>query len=109
MVAVVAEMVTVSHEGATTAEGHDLQAMSREFEVAGDLWAEQTRNIRTIRVVPPRVEFAAHCGAANVGIALEDSHLEARFRKIGAVGQTVVTRANDYGIVLVQGCLRDQK
>ena len=75
IVAVVAEVITVLHEGGAATKRHNLQTVTRQLKVSGNLRTEQARYVGAIGVVPALIELSTHRRTADVGIALEYGNL----------------------------------
>ena len=72
----IAEVIAVLHERDAAVVGDHLQAVPAEFEVPEDLRALQAADVGAVGVRAVRVQLAADRGAADVGFALHDQHLE---------------------------------
>jgi len=83
---------------------HDLQAVPRKLEIPEQLGAQQAAHIRAVGIHPAFLELPAHCGAADPRIALENENLEPGTGEIGGIGQAVVARADDDGVVVTGVC-----
>ena len=101
VVVVERQVLAVAHHGAAALVGDDLQPVTRQFEAADDLGAQQAAHVRAVRVREVLVQAAADGRAADVGIALEHQHLEAGARQVARRHQPVVAGAHHDGVVLL--------
>ena len=77
--------------------------MARQFQVADDLRAQQAHDVGEFGEAIAGKDLLGHRRAADDVAPLEDHHLLARARQIGAGDQAVVARADDDRVVVV-GC-----
>ena len=108
VIVVIAVVVAVAHERDAAPIGHHLQAVSWQFQVAGDFWSQQAAHVGAVGVSPAPVQFAADGGAADIGIALQHRDIQAGLGQVGSVGQAIVAGADHDGVIFFQGYLRRQ-
>jgi hypothetical protein len=80
---------------------YQYQAVTAEVEIAVQRLAQHAANIGGARIDPALMHLA-RCGcAANVVIFFKDDNVQPGLRQVGGIGQTVVARADDDGVVLL--------
>jgi hypothetical protein len=93
------EVVAARHRRERPVERQDLQAVTRQVEVADDLGAQQRDDVGADRVLEARVDLLGDRGAAQHVPALEDEDLPARAREIRGAHEAVVAAADDDDVV----------
>ena len=94
------EVVAVRHRRERAVERQDLQAVSRQIELANDLRPQQRHHIGADRVLEAGEDLFRHCRAAEHVAPLDDEHLAARPRQIRSIDQPVVAAADHDHVVV---------
>ena len=80
--------------------------MTRQFEISSNLRAQQARNVGAVGVIPTLIELTTDRRTANMWVALQHSDFESRLGKVGRIGQPVVARPDNDGVVFIHAVLR---
>ncbi len=97
------QIVAVVHRRDRARQRQDLQAVPRQFQVADDLRAQQADHVGEFGEAIAGEDLLGDRRAADDVAALEDHHLLAGARQIGAGDQAVVAGADDDRVVVI-GC-----
>ena len=94
------QVVAVRHRRERAVERQDLQAVSRQVELADDLRPQQRHDVGADRVLEAGEDLLGDRGAAEHVPALDHEHLAARPRQIRGVDQPVVAPADHDHVVV---------
>src|SRR6185369_6697763 len=83
-------IVAVGHRRERAVEWKDLETMSRQVELANNLWSKQRNDVRTDRKLEPGKHLLRHRRAAQHMPALQHQNLFPRAREIRGIHQTVM-------------------
>ncbi len=95
------EIVAVVHRRHRARQRQDLQAVTRQFQVADDLRAQQADDVGEFGEAIAGKDFLGHRGAADDVAPFQDHDLLAGARQVGAGDQAVVAGADDDRVVVV--------
>ena len=101
MIAPLREIVAVVHRRHGTGQRQDFEPMARQLEVTDDFRAQQADDVGKFGEAITGKDFLSDSGPSNNLTTFQHHNLLARTRKIGSSDQTVMTRADDDGVVLV--------
>jgi len=88
-------MTAVAHHGATAVIGDYLQPVLGQVEGADNLRPQQAADVGAIRVCEILVQLPADRSTTDVGVALENEHIETGTRQVARGHQPVVAGPND--------------
>src|SRR5690349_19748461 len=99
VVAPLREIIAVRQRRERAFEGQNMQAVARQIEIANDLGSQQAHDIREHRKPEPRKDlFTDRCAADDFAL-FEYEHASAGSCEVSRAHETVVSAADDDGIV----------
>src|SRR5213082_2365223 len=93
------EVVAVVERRHRALEREDLETVRREIELANDLGAQKTDDVREDGELEAGKDLLGHGGAAHQWSSLQDDRLLAASREICRGDESVVPAADDDGVV----------
>src|SRR5437764_10218421 len=96
------EVIAVWHRRKGAVERQDLETVTRQIELANDLWTQQGDHVRTNRKLEAGKNFFSDGSAAQNVTTLEHEHLFAGACEICSIHQTVMSAANHDDVVFLR-------